>query len=156
MPALPVSRFSARVWIYTLETIIIPPITRSIVFIRQQQGGLTAPGIQHENMDLSPKPWISQRTICVACINQQHGDISVLETQHKGICPSPQPYISHLTLSVASCESVSSMAASSPPWFSMSARGTIMRTPTPPPFAAEPNVRECTTYAMCGRRVYYL
>ncbi len=52
----------------------------------------------------------------------------------------------HLTLlpSAAYC---SAGTDSGPAWFSKSSSGTSMRTPTPPPGAADPNVRDSTTCA---------
>lgn len=50
----------------------------------------------------------------------------------------------HLTL-LQTAVLCSTDASSTPPWLSRSSSGTIMRTPMPPPGAAEPNVRENTT-----------
>ena len=66
-------------------------------------------------------------------------------TLHIALCVLPEAC---LTLSIGALASQSLPAATSPPWFNMSASGTSIRTPTPPPSAAEPNVRENTT---CGR-----
>ena len=52
----------------------------------------------------------------------------------------------HLTL-LQSAVLCSTDASSTPPWLSRSSSGTIMRTPMPPPGAAEPKVREKTTCA---------
>jgi hypothetical protein len=90
-----------------------------------------------------------RRSYSHACKSDHRSVQSCIERHHDWSCARARALVNgpapHLTVSVATWLVLGGPLHSSPPWLSMSTRGTSIRTPTPPPSAALANVLECTT-----------